>query len=309
MEIMLKDALMTIFKYCMDNYEKNTELLNNYNSEKDSTLNVDDKLKKMADDISKQIQGYLDEKINREVFDIKQKLANEKNNSEISEIKKSVNEIKESVNKITSNNEDNINKILQRVENIGNEFDSIQKINDEMIGVKQQLKNEREKNEKLNSEIKNINEKYESDLQKYSDLKEISNVWYCVKSLNDVDKNYIERLCGKFDVLSVLSLGRDKGKINQLWEYLRDSAVKADADIMEINKLNSYFEFCINLLNSTKSENEKYDICDIEIGSEFDFNLCTKTEGSNQIGNISSVLTKCIKSDGKVEFKAIVKVE
>lgn len=159
------------------------------------------------------------------------------------------------------------------------------------------------------SEIKKINEKLKNNISNYSIFKECLEVWNAINSLNDDNRSYINSLCGGKDLLAILSLGRDDGRIEQLWSFLRDKAVKGDIEKAEVIKLNQYFEFCLQVANSSKSENECYVFSAIEIGSEFDMNLCIRTTDSKQIGEIKNVIVKCVTVQEKVKFQAIVKVE
>lgn len=158
-------------------------------------------------------------------------------------------------------------------------------------------------------ELSAENGRLKSDNAEYSVFKESLDVWKCINSLNYYNREYIESLCGGSDVLAILSLGRDDGKIEQLWTYLRDVAVKGGTDKTEILKLNRYFEFCLKVANSTKTENEKYVILDIEPGSEFDIDTCIKTTDSKQIGYIKDIVVRSVKMGEIKKYKAIVRVE
>jgi hypothetical protein len=158
-------------------------------------------------------------------------------------------------------------------------------------------------------ELRAENERLKSDNTKYSVFEESLDVWKCIDSLNYNNRVYIESLCGGSDVLAILSLGRDDGKIEQLWMYLRDVAVKGGKDETEVLKLNRYFEFCLKVANATKPENEKYVILDTEPGSEFDIETCIKTTDSKQIGYIKDVVVRRVHKGEAEKYKAIVRVE
>lgn len=171
-------------------------------------------------------------------------------------------------------------------------------------------------NERLKGEKEELSAKYESlkdelkiEKSKYSIFEEILEVWNCINSLNDDNREYIDSLCGSAQLLAVLSLGRDDGKIEQLWLYLRDTAIKGGIERAEVLKLNRYFEFCLKVGNSIKPESEKYVISDIELGSEFDIDMCIRTSDSKQIGYVREVVVKQVKIGRNIKFKAIVKVE
>lgn len=153
------------------------------------------------------------------------------------------------------------------------------------------------------------NNRLKSENAKYSVFEESLDVWKCIDSLNSDNRKYIEGLCGGSDVLAILSLGRDDGKIEQLWLYLRDMAVKGGAGKTEISKLNKYFEFCLKVANSTKTGNEKYVILDIEPGSEFEPGAYIRTTESKQIGYIKDVIVRRVNKGDVEKYQAIVRVE
>lgn len=182
----------------------------------------------------------------------------------------------------------------------------LQKKVDKLTSENNNLKND---NKNLADDNKTLKEKYDREISKYSVFEETAEIWECINSMSCDNKEYIERLCGSLDVLAVLSLGRDDDKIEQLWGYLREVAVKCDSQKKEITELNRYFEFCLNTSNSIKSENEKYIICDIEPGVEFETEKYIKTADSKQIGTIGEVLVRSVKKGETVIFKAIVRVD
>ena len=159
--------------------------------------------------------------------------------------------------------------------------------------------------ETIRSENVEIETRLASELSRYEDLKELLTVKECVHSMTETNRTYIERLCEGSELLSLLSLGRDERKIPQLWQYLRDAAVREDADT---SRLNAYFEFCINTYNASKPERERYVLRDIPVGSDFDLNLCIKTSDSVQIGKVYKALTRCVMRGGAVMYKAVVTV-
>lgn len=179
----------------------------------------------------------------------------------------------------------------------------------ELEKFKKENENLKNDNNRLMIEMKNKEEDSRLEIAKYAVFEESLEVWNCLNSLNYENREYIERLCGGSDVLATLSLGRDDGKIEQLWYYLRDLAIKGDAEKIEVLKLNRYFEFCLKVANSTKTENEKYIILNIEPESEFDIDTCIRTSDSRQIGKIRDILVKSVMVGKSVKYKAIVRVE
>lgn len=158
-------------------------------------------------------------------------------------------------------------------------------------------------------EKEKIQSEYDSLERQYAVFVNQLKIWNSIKLLNDENKEYLEKLCGSFSVMSVLSLGRDEGKVDQLWSYLRDLAVKGNQAADQIEILARYFEFCIELSNACRDDEEKYCIFDIEPGNEFDMAMCIRAADSKQIGNVSKTIVRGIKDGEKVRFKAIVGVK
>lgn len=227
--------------------------------------------------------------------------------------------------KIHTENEE---QLLPKLENIKMQYDAdltriTQDKNKEIDQYKKELKeykdqngtltfeNEslKKENNELKTEMRNIEEKCRLEMAKYSVFEESLEVLNCINALNFENRGYIESLCGGLDVLATLSLGRDDGKIEQLWCYIRDLAIKGDVEKIEVLKLNRYFEFCLKVANSTKVENEKYIMLNIEPDSEFDIDTCIRTSDSKQIGKIRDILVKSVKVGKNVKYKAIVRVE
>lgn len=176
--------------------------------------------------------------------------------------------------------------------------------------------NERNKIDEYKKQIQYYEKETEKNKENYNSLKEQYNVfekplevWNSIKSLNDKNKKYLEDLCGSASAMSILSLGRGDGKIEQLWQYLRDEAVGEKQDADQIEKLAGYFEFCIDFMNEFKDDKEKYCVFDVEPGNEFDMDLCIKTTNSKQIGRVKRTIIKGVKKGETVRLKAIVSVE
>lgn len=180
------------------------------------------------------------------------------------------------------------------------------KENNELYSKNQVLENEKNQ---LIDKIKYVENVYKTEISKYSIFKESLKIYTDVNSLNCENKYYMESLCGSLDVWAILSLGRDDGKIDQLWHYLRDLAIKKDSDKSEVSKLNNYFEFCLKVANSTKVENERYVSLNIDLGSEFNIETCIRTEDSKQIGRVRNLLVNGVNVGKNIKYQAIVRVE
>lgn len=216
----------------------------------------------------------------------------------------------EKIDKILNNQ-----KMIEKLIKLGSNKETEKEISAKLKNYQDQnnnlaVENEglKEENNRLRTENKNIKETYRIEISKYSIFEESLEVWKCINALNDENREYIERLCGGSDVLAILSLGRDENRIEQLWSYLRDMAVKNDVEKIEVSKLNSYFEFCLKVANSTRLENEKYVMLDIELGSEFNIDICIRTTDSKQLGKITEIMVRGVIIGKNIKYKAIVRV-
>ena len=184
-----------------------------------------------------------------------------------------------------------------------------QALNDYLEQAQAEEKHYLAENNKLKKIIDKQEQKIKSLQDKYSTSEEIIGVWDDLNKLNTENRQYINSLAGGDNLLSIISLGRDEGKIGQLWLFLRDIAIKDDSSQYEISILNRYFEFCINVYNLTKdNEEEKYICYEASIGDEFEGDEMIKTVDSRQIGVIKEVVVKGYIYKDQIKYKTIVKV-
>lgn len=148
--------------------------------------------------------------------------------------------------------------------------------------------------------------------------KESENKLADVKSLLDLKENidkflpetreFIDELAGGDDVVMHMCLGRSKKKIEQLWTYIKDIAVRENSNTDEIKALAIYFDYTIKMNNRIQKDNP-FNELDIEIGGMFDSSRYIKTTDSCLNGHISVVLVKGYEAGGDYCFKPIVRVE
>ena len=186
------------------------------------------------------------------------------------------------------------------------EVEFLKKKNIEIIQQYNTIKYELEQTEEEN---RRLCDKIDEIKVKLVPFEKQMKMWNELEMLTMEKQDYITQLCGNFNIDACLSLGRDVRKIEQLWYYLRDEISKVDTDKKEIAILNHYFEYCLKIANSSRDVADHYVFFEIEIGSEFDKELCIRSLKSKQIGFISNVLSRCVKIGDKVVYKAIVQVE
>ena len=203
---------------------------------------------------------------------------------------------------VDKNTQKTLNEHKNRLQKEADELrQSLQGKDKELKGLIAEKKSIEKQNAALQAEC-------EAERLKYGELSELLPVKEALAGLNGKNRDYLRQLCGGEGYLAWMSLGRDKNRIKQLWEYLKTLAVKANPDSGQIGILNEYFEFCLKVFNSAQPPHEQYVRRDIAVGSGFDLNLCIRTEDSRQIGSIKQVLTACFMQGNSVIYKAVVKV-
>lgn len=175
--------------------------------------------------------------------------------------------------------------------------------------LKEQLQELHRKNKDFESENKELKNGLFRTQERYKDFQEIVEVWENLKTISEESKDYIKELCGDFDLYSCFSLGRDEGKINQLWNYLKEQAIKVDSNYMDIEKINRYFELCLQVANSVSSGRNQFVSFELPINSDYDMDRCIKTFNSKQIGVVKKTIIKGFKRDERIVYKSIVKIE
>jgi regulator of replication initiation timing len=219
----------------------------------------------------------------------------EKQLAEISELRAENADLKEALNNET-----------EKSEKTEQENKSLKKENDEL---RQDISRLDQDNNELKQSYNRLVQKAKKLESRYILVKDDAEIWEDLEKLDEEKQEYLKQLCGGFNIDACLSLGRDEGKIKQLWSYLRDESVRSGTDAGVIEILNRYFELCIRKANSLKGDTEKYVLQEIESGTEYDGDTCIRTSDSKQNGLIKKSLTKCVRYSDSVLYKAIVKVE
>ncbi len=323
----LLDYLMPIFSTCYKKFQINegnlSMLQNDISHKSDDDISSETTAQKIIQQISDKFDSVQENnnsnyseiseglhRVQKQIDSLRETI-NDKNQQEFKDLQEKLNQqtvqlenfqrenerIKEDYRKLSA---DHQSKMLE-CDNLNQKNKNLQeKLNQQTV----QLENFQRENERTKEAYFQL----KSKMSEYADFNEFVIVKNCIDSLNETNRNYIKALCNGSNLLAFVSLGREESKINQLWHCLKDIAVKANADENEIKNLNTYFEFCIRVFNSVRPEQEQYLVREIELGSALDLNVCIKTADSKQIGNVQSVLTKCILSANGVVFKAIVKI-
>ena len=340
--LQIEESVMKIFSLCYEKYQTEANGGQNHISEK---INSDhDDINKILQQVQ-ELDKKFDEKINSDHADINKILQqiqeldekfDDKNQNELNQLKKESDDQKKQIELLRSQIEqkDSLSADLnQQNQNLQKESADQKKqiellrsqieqkgrlsadLNQENQNLQKESADQKKQIELLRSEITQkdneyhqLSDAYESKISEYADLEEFLTIKKCISSLNYINKNYIKNLCGGSDILALVSLGRSDNRISQLWQYLKDTAIRPDSDIHEIENLNAYFEFCIKVSNSAKPQNEWYVIHEPELGSDMDSSTCIRSGNSTQIGTVCSVLTKCVTRKNDVIFKAIVKI-
>lgn len=100
-----------------------------------------------------------------------------------------------------------------------------------------------------------------------------------------------------------ISCGTQKNSLANLWDYGRTLAANGSADCIKIDSL---FEYFISLYNLT-FEQPVYTLIEPKIGDRFDEDLHVCLARGQRISNISGVLLRGYRVNGKTANKALVK--
>lgn len=189
-------------------------------------------------------------------------------------------------------------------------YEDITTLEKENKRLKIQLNNMAEEKRSIENANEGLKNKINSIEKRYQDYAEIVTIWENLNTLSDNAKNYITSLCGSFNLYSCISLGRDEGKIGQLWDYLKNQALalKIDEDNSDIEKLDQYFGFCLKVANSITTSQSLFVRFEMPAGTNYDMEKCIKTVVSKQLGLIKKTIIKGVKKSEKVIYKSIVEV-
>lgn len=292
----LKMCIKDIFIQCLNDIEIQEMIKEKINS---------DNVKVLTDERKKDIYEVSKEENNRVTTEVAKKI------DEILNIQKN---IEKTLN--LECNEENATKHIEKtkykknIEELKTEYEKkIKEYQDMKVDLQKEISEQRERIAELVSVNQTKDDMIHNLKCKYSFCDEISLIWSSIKDLSEENQQYIYELAGGENLLSVISLGRDDGKIEQLWCFFRDILIKENTEKYEINILNGYFDFCIKVYNSSREEIEKYAIYEIQVDDDFDTEKAVRTTSSKQIGRIKEVLVKGYKYKNNIKYKPIVIVE
>lgn len=184
---------------------------------------------------------------------------------------------------------------------------------------KQKVDNQKlqEDNDKMSQEQKRLQEEIEcitNEKQlletKIYPVQELAELWMRLMKLDEEILKFLDSLIGCRDIRAYIVLGKEMAQIKQLWQFIKDKAIKESVDENTIEVLSEYFDMCIEIYNLRKQPYEKLEKIDIEEGAEYNSEYCIKTSRSTFNGEITKVfLNGYMTSDKKKVFFAIVKVE
>lgn len=256
---------------------------------------VQDKIKRVSASESKQkfLPSFIPDKVERSAA------RSIEPGQTLKQLREVQNKIEELINSKSELLEKVIRESLQsQSSTFGDDNNRLTKENKELLKNNQNLKEEKDK---VQAQLDELERKY-----KHFDAFQV--IWDKLNRLDEDTRSYIGNLCGSFSLLSCISLGRDFGKLTQLWQYLKDIAVGATDEDQRVDIIGSYFELCIQMADSCSGESTKYSMYGAEINSEFDREKCIKTANSKQIGTVKRVLVRGVLKNDNIEFKSIVEI-
>ena len=110
------------------------------------------------------------------------------------------------------------------------------------------------------------------------------------KKLEENKKSYLKKLCGEWDIKSLIALGKDKNSIKQLWNFIRDEIMSTNGNYQNIKTLSSFFDLCIDVYNMTNIRKEHYEKIQVLIGKEYNSRQYIKTSESVVNGIVKEVV-------------------
>ena len=95
---------------------------------------------------------------------------------------------------------------------------------------------EKEKNEMQYQKDK-IYQQFQNYKKEYEPLQDIKDFWQGALQLEANQKSYLKKLCGEWDIKSLIALGKDKNSIKQLWNFIRDEIMSTNGNYQNIKTL------------------------------------------------------------------------
>lgn len=181
--------------------------------------------------------------------------------------------------------------------------------NDDMISLKKENMRLKEQVQILKSDNEACKKEKQDILDKFHIIEESLEIIENIKMLSEDSRDYIYQLCGSDEFYALVSIGRDEIKINQLWHYLREQAVKSNANEKDVKIINNFFEFSIKVFNSTKINKDKYSFYEPMKNDEYNMEYCIRTSDSRQIGSVKEIIIRGVKQNEKIIFKSIVRID
>ena len=148
---------------------------------------------------------------------------------------------------------------------------------------------EKEKNEMQDQKDK-IYQQFQNYKKEYEPLQDIKDFWQGALQLEANQKSYLKKLCGEWDIKSLIALGKDKNSIKQLWNFIRDEIMSTNGNYQNIKTLSSFFDLCIDVYNMTNIRKEHYEKIQVLIGKEYNSRQYIKTSESVVNGIVKEVV-------------------
>lgn len=169
------------------------------------------------------------------------------------------------------------------------------------------LKNELDK---FKNKYEQLEKEHEIIRDRFRCFNEFIEIYEQIIKLEGKHKEYLQKLCKTINVNSILSLGSNENKINQLHDYVQVLAVSnSETEQKNLEILVQYMDFCINFSNSLKDDaNEKILKIIPDVGELYDSRKYIKTSSSKQIGVVSKVIMPSYSCNGKVKYQSVVEV-
>ncbi|MEY8320790.1 hypothetical protein AAK894_06835 [Lachnospiraceae bacterium 46-61] len=194
-----------------------------------------------------------------------------------------------------------VKKAKQQTEHFEQNIENLEKQKNDLFYELQQMQNEYEilqldyqnlerEKEEIQYEKDKIYQQFQNYRKEYEPLQDIKKFWQGALQLEVNQKSYLKKLCGEWDIKSLIALGKDKNSIKQLWNFIRDEIMNSSGNRQNIKTLSAFFDLCIDVYNITNIRKERYEKIEVLIGSEYNSRQYIKTSESVVNGIVKEVV-------------------
>lgn len=284
----LKRKLLNMDGFKSDEEYKNLQL--QFEEANDKNKELQTNIENLQDENSglKQNQEFLQN--NLEAANNKQKELEQKNKDLVAENEK-VNDEKEKAEKKSAECEKNLNEANKAIVDIKNKAGEV------IDSMKREIDEARKQRETLDYFTAGYGE--------------IDRMYKMYQQLGEDIRGELAGIFGSADTPVQFFCGAlQENHLDNFWEYIRDKINSEKVDKDTEGMLNSLFDFCFDMVNTSQSK-PMYKRLQVQAGFDFDNNYMIKTSDSSQLGIIKEIKLEgyTYASSNKVVKRSLVQVE